>query len=335
MKLCANCFQDEEIKNYISSNAHEVGYCDYCGKNSNLLDVSELLDFFTEFIGIFQPSKEGTPFIELIQKDWKLFDTEGVGSSLLTDILKLIGVSLSSYSLVEYLPEIAECVSYWETLKQDLKWEKRYLTDHESLSEYGWDAILTPSLQIDSRNTLYRARINTEDSEECISKEEMGCPPRKLAKGGRANPHGIPYLYLAREVQTTVYETRSLFLDVLSIGSFRVSDGETLKLVDFTTGESPLNYDNMIQQTKGRLLRAVISKDLSKPMRRFDSEIEYIPTQFICEYIRHIIGADGIQFNSSLHESGINMVVFNAHKLKCMNVELYKVQSVHMEIEGC
>ncbi len=53
-----------------------------------------------------------------------------------------------------------------------------------------------------------------------------------------------------------------------------------------------------------------ISIDLSKPMRRYDNEIEYIPTQFICEFIKVFTGASGIKFSSSLHPSGNNFVIF-------------------------
>ena len=76
------------------------------------------------------------------------------------------------------------------------------------------------------------------------------------------------------------------------------------------------------------LLKRFISIDLSKPIRRYDSEIEYIPTQFICEYIRYISDADGILFNSSLHNGGKNIVLFNQDKVECVKVDMYRVSEV-------
>ena len=88
------------------------------------------------------------------------------------------------------------------------------------------------------------------------------------------------------------------------------------------------NIDNIISFAIGRLLRDVISQDLSKPMRRYDSELEYIPTQFICEFIRVITGADGIQFNSSLDQDGVNVVLFNPKDINCIGVELHQVEKI-------
>ena len=41
----------------------------------------------------------------------------------------------------------------------------------------------------------YRARL--QSMTEPFLRDEMGAPPKHLASQGRANPAGIPYLYLA------------------------------------------------------------------------------------------------------------------------------------------
>jgi len=77
------------------------------------------------------------------------------------------------------------------------------------------------------------------------------------------------------------------------------------------------------------LLKKKISADLSKPHRRYDSELEYIPTQFICEFIKHLTGADGIKFSSSLDsEKGNNIVLFATDKVKCISVEGIRINQV-------
>jgi hypothetical protein len=78
-------------------------------------------------------------------------------------------------------------------------------------------------------------------------------------------------------------------------------------------------------------LRDRISIDLSKPMRRYDSEIEYIPTQFICEFIKVYTGAGGIRFRSSLHPEGKNIVLFDDNKVTCVTVEKIKIQSLKLK----
>jgi hypothetical protein len=160
----------------------------------------------------------------------------------------------------------------------------------------------------------------------------MGSPPDKSTSAGRANPQGIPYLYLSKSLETTLYEIRATFLDNISIGVFRVIDDTYLKLVDFTSRQSPFNsMGNILNFTKGRLIRNAISRELSKPLRRYDSELEYIPTQFICEFIRYITGADGLQFYSSLDETGVNIVLFNQEKINCIDVELHQINKVEIK----
>ena len=60
----------------------------------------------------------------------------------------------------------------------------------------------------------------------------MGCPPPNLATAGRANPLGIPYLYLSDSAKTTYFEVRAVYLDKLSVGKFYIP--QSLSLVDFS-----------------------------------------------------------------------------------------------------
>lgn len=331
MKLCACCFNDEEIRQFINITSNENGVCDYCGEESTLLDAEELLDFFSEFISIFRPENDGENLVDLIQNDWKIFTDNKVGKLILSDILTLIGSNLSSIETkMSYIQEISECVNYWAILKESLKWERRFLTDAQKLDEYGWDSLFNINAEIDSNIYLYRARIHFDGDMTCLPPTEMGSPPKHKASAGRANPFGIPYLYLSKSQETTLYETRANYLDILSVGCFAASKS-SLEIVDFTSRPSPFNHEeNMIKLAKSRLLKEIISADLSKPLRRFDSELEYIPTQFICEFIRYSTGADGIQFNSSLHRGGVNIVLFDPNRVECIDVKLYQIMNVHI-----
>lgn len=54
-------------------------------------------------------------------------------------------------------------------------------------------------------------------------------------------------------------------------------------------------------------------------MRRKDTAIDYVPTQFICEYIKYTTEAQGIAFSSSLYDKGVNYVIFNPLDFECQN----------------
>jgi hypothetical protein len=118
----------------------------------------------------------------------------------------------------------------------------------------------------------------------------------------------------------------------LSIGIFRIKDDIELVLVDFTQKFSPFTQEGqIINFTKEKLIKDAISRDLSKPLRRYDSELEYIPTQFICEYIRFNVEADGIQFYSSQQKDGVNIVLFDQSNVECIDVEVYQITEVQIK----
>lgn len=163
----------------------------------------------------------------------------------------------------------------------------------------------------------------------------MGCPPKERASAGRANPLGIPYLYLCNKIETTSYEVQAIYLDRISIGKFKVL--RDLNIVDFSnhinlfyTYSSTESNISLIDTVKRKILFDKISADLSKPLRRFDTEIEYVPTQLICEYCKQN-GADGIRFNSSLHQGGTNVVLFNSSDATCISVLSREIKNVKIE----
>ncbi len=129
---------------------------------------------------------------------------------------------------------------------------------------------------------------------------------------------------------------RATYLDEVSIGTFKVKEGKEIILVDFNEDASVFSkVDKIVEYTKSMLLKKSISKDLSKPIRRYDSELEYIPTQFICEYIRYITDKKGIIFNSSLHNGGKNIVLFEQDKVERINVDLHCITNVDISAIKC
>jgi hypothetical protein len=334
MKVCSHCFSDIELKQFIQVNSKEIGDCNFCKKGINveLLDIEELLDFFAEFIGIFTPDQNGTSLPELIQSDWELFSTDIDYNDILTEILLSLGSELTPKSNVRYIDEIIECTSYWETLKEEIKWKKRFLTNTNILDDLGWVNFFKNTYQWPPDELFYRGRLHYTDNQKEYKAEDMGCPNKIKVPAGRANPQGIPYLYLSKSDETIFYEVRATYLDEISVGTFRIKEDSNVILVDFTEKASAFSkIDEIVEYTKSMLLKRYISEDLSKPIRRYDSEIEYIPTQFICEYIRYISDSDGIIFNSSLHTGGKNIVLYEQDKLECIDVKMYRVCDVSIK----
>lgn len=339
MKVCIHCFNDHELRQFIVTNSTEKGKCDYCADSfeTELLDIGELLDFFAEFIAIFKIDSQGIALSKLIQNDWNLFPDDWKCNIILSDILISLNSSIIDPSIcVSYIDEIIECASYWESLKSEIKWNIRFLTNIDKLDDLHWPILLKDTVLLSRSDQLFRARLHYSGDQKEFDTINMGCPDKSVVSAGRANPQGIPFLYLSKNIETTLYEIRATFLDDVSIGTFKIKGDCDVVLVDFTEIASAfLNVDKIVDYAKSMLLKRDISTDLSKPIRRYDSELEYIPTQFICEYIRYNNKeAAGIMFDSSLHIGGKNIVLFDQNKVECISVEKHRVTNVVIEAKS-
>lgn len=332
MKICAHCFEDEEIRRFIGSLSCTVATCDCCGSdNVNVIDLDELSDFFMELLRLFVKNSAGNSLVSIIQSDWRPFHTESCAYRILSYIIDHGNFDFSIDDKVAYNVEIQECFSAWDNLKLEVQEKKRYFSD---ISTFNWEVYIKSNAKISKGNLFYRARI-TPSGRTILNESEMGCPPPKNATAGRANPLGIPYLYLCRDVETTFYEVRAVYLDKVSVGEFEIM--HDLNIVDFsskinlfyTYTDSDTNED-LLDTVKRKIILDKISHDLSKPLRRFDTEIEYVPTQLICEYCKQN-GADGIRFNSSLHQGGVNIVLFNPSDARCVKVSGWEIENVIIE----
>ncbi len=330
--VCKNCFADKELKGFILSQ-NTIGNCHCCeSKDVEIIAFEELLDFFKELFENFQPAKVGERFISKIQGNWSLFSSIECGQRILNFALDRINSPISnSEEFVDFNDEILENVNFWFKLKEQLKWERRYLTDINYLTDdLGWDGFFESKTVINRGEIFYRARLHKNADERIFSNEEMYCPKRELSTAGRANPSGIPYLYLSDNESTILYEIRASYLDEVSVASFCLNQGLSQDIIisDFT--ETPALYapNEVNRRIKSTLLKQVISRDLSKPMRRYDSELDYIPTQFICEFIKVFTNVHGIKFRSSLHNIGNNLVIFNQDIMECKEVKKIQVSKV-------
>ncbi|MDD4822004.1 MAG: RES family NAD+ phosphorylase [Bacteroidales bacterium] len=334
MYICKDCFHDEELRSEISSNADKEGVCEVCGSRGKLMDFSEFDGFFDTLLSLFSSTDNGKKtIVDIIQDEWNLFKDKEIAKVLLTDFITTHSYDFTIHDIVDYDSEIQERVAVWKRLKASVKGNSRFFTNMDEFVTYNYLMPGDNGLKIGER--LYRSRI-TPAGQTKLDCCNMGCPPKELATAGRANPIGIPYLYLCDSVKTTYFEVRAVYLDDLSVGVFEVS--RDLKIIDFTHNVS-LFYSYIDSQTpfretviKKKVIDA-ISLDLSKPLRRYDSELEYVPTQLICEYCKRVVGADGITFKSSLHKDGRNYVLFDETAAQCIDVESHEIIRIDIDSE--
>lgn len=124
---------------------------------------------------------------------------------------------------------------------------------------------------------------------------------------------GHTYLLLS------VVEVRPRLGARVSVARIRVN--ERLRLLDF----SLQNYPKGMKPVKINLFYA-LSQLYSKPVTEDDDTLDYIPTQYIAEFVKRI-GYDGIVFKSSLYndENSVNVVIFNFDKCEAVGSVVYDV----------
>lgn len=337
MFVGSSCFASEDMKAYCEASLI-VGVCEVTGAQGEVVDFDDFGEFFSELFLAFEPSDKGEPLYLAIHSNWSIFSDSAIAKTLLNDVALQNGFKNGSEERVVYSKHVFEYVPSWHTLKERVCFFSRFFSHQSSEDQELWTECFQPNVTIPSDTIFYRGRLNTSEYSTFTNPEELKAPPAKLASSGRANSHGIPVLYLSMDKDTLMYETRALYGDKLSIGEFHTI--KELSLVDFNyvpdlyREYSRSGSDTLLKALRFHFLMQEISKDMSKPMRRYDiKELEYVPTQYVCEFIREHSDADDIMFSSSLHIGGVNVVLFEVSAADCRSVEVAVVGQLNMSFE--
>ena len=166
---------------------------------------------------------------------------------------------------------------------------------------------------------------------ECPKSPEEMVPNSKFVKsGGRANPPGFAYLYLATEPQTAMAEMRPWVGESLSMALFETK--KDLRLVQCQQdSEDPLKRiclgGQKLSPTEVDLyVWSDISDAFARPVNREEAESGYVPTQILAEAFK-AEGFDGVVYKSRLAK-GLNIVLFNTEVAKPLRYFLYALRSV-------
>ncbi|RZI52304.1 RES domain-containing protein [Aeribacillus pallidus] len=338
MKCCEKCFEDEFLKQLIINN-NEKGCCDYClKKDVYVINIKELSPYFLELEKIYtnteayvhyDPDVElaaevGTVLICWINEEWSIFSKEiqytEIDNKLLFDILnannegKYFSPDTIYSKLSDGTPDMDpmfEVKLYWNYLKEELKHENRFFP-YFSINHQLLDILKKRIYVLHKGNIVYRARLGNQDAENMLA------PPPEKATAGRANPKGISYLYCADCKETAVAEIRPWKGFKVTIASIQVN--KDLKLVDLSNKKfSPFMLENYEEILLLDTLINNFAKELSRPIDPSNSEIDYLPTQYLTELIK-MKGYDGIYFKSAMGPK-YNIVIFDSKNVNVLDTE--------------
>ena len=210
----------------------------------------------------------------------------------------------------------------WDDFRKYLRNENRFHARYINLEILA--EVLTDTVSIIPKGTkLYRARVAKD--EKGYKAGEMGAPPGEMASAGRANSKGISCLYLANKRKTTIKEIRAGAYDYVTIATFKVK--RDVKVVDLSviTHNSPFYAatDKIKYLINEKHLRN-IEKDLAKPVSKRDSDLDYLPTQYISDFAKYL-GYDGVKYISTFAKDSYNVALFDTKICSCIYKRNYLI----------
>jgi len=164
-------------------------------------------------------------------------------------------------------------------------------------------------------------------------------PRQERAKEGRANPKGIPCLYLSTTRDAAMSEVRPWVGAFVSVAEFSTTRGLTIVDCSVLHGQFfKLAYSGMSFDASGgltmpaesefeRIVWAAIDTAFSEPVTDSDDSAEYAATQTIADLFR-AEGYDGIAYKSAFGDDGYSVALFKLDDARQLNGKLHRVETV-------
>lgn len=358
MIFCSHCFESPEIKAMIND-TNSIGKCPICGHDDIAIYDTEqheqLKGIFDNILAVYTaesdlpndyPKDDLKNLADILKSEWDIFG-EISNDHIINIVKELSGTFVEDYPVlfeeplgiaekydIEYLQKHSILhTKKWDEFVETIKHKNRFhsnLIDKELLKEY----CLAISADIPvSKQRFYRGRIST--NKDGFTPANMGAPGKGLASDGRANAAGISRLYLASDTTTTFHEIRAAEYDYVTIGTFKPN--RTIHIVDLQKIDKISPFSEDIDCTALAINKEHLSKineEMSRTMRKGDSPLDYLPTQYICDFVMSITDDDGqpvfdgIMYKSVMHSKGSNLAVFYPELFKCTYSRTYEVSKI-------
>jgi len=333
-RCCPECFDDRGLREQIFPFLEpERGVCSFCkSRDVPLLEPQALAPYFGLVVDVYERSKEGRSLAEWLKGDWQLFSHPAMD---LAHTKELLAEILDDGEIVRasFIPSPSyrsEGLVQWETLRDEMMYRNRWFLDM-SLDTDRLKQLLDHLPAVGLPNLWYRARILAGN--EAYGIDKMGAPPNRIASHGRANPAGIPYLYLGSQPDTAAAEIRPHTGEVACVADFTIPEIQAVDLRAPRRLVSPfiLEDASAIGQLRADLpFLERLGEELTRPVLPSGAAIDYIPSQYLCEFIKKS-GFDGVVYRSSVSE-GINLALFDPAKARGGEVALYNVTKVSVSV---
>jgi hypothetical protein len=228
-------------------------------------------------------------------------------------------------------PEFASWRSFWN-FSERVRHQRRYVWDAhiKAFTSTVLATVKDRDITLQKGIVLYRAQAGVEwisqkdDDGNELGEEPVGHgrtrmkPRASRAVEGRANPAGVPVLYLGTTEETAISEIRPWIGAEVSLAQFQLA--RNLRAIDLSRGHGKWSF---VEIGFGELLggntpnatakeKAVwidIDNAFSRPVTLSDDAADYVPTQILAELFRNV-GYDAIIYKSQFGEKGYNVSLF-------------------------
>jgi len=171
-----------------------------------------------------------------------------------------------------------------------------------------------------------------ENGEPVPYKPERMKPLKDSATEGRANPKGIPCLYVATCKETALAEVRPWKESLISIGQFKLQ--RPLRVVNCTLHADDSNVIYLEEPSAGEREQRVwsdIDRAFATPVARSDDRADYAPSQIISDLFK-ANGFDGVGYMSSLG-TGHNIALFDLNCAELVNCRVSQTTTIDFKFK--
>jgi hypothetical protein len=165
-------------------------------------------------------------------------------------------------------------------------------------------------------------------------------PLADRAREGRANPTGIPVLYVGSSVETAISEIRPWVGAEVSVATCQVL--RPLRTLDLSVGHGQSSFSGAAfkyslggpepsAEEKERAVWVDIDNAFSKPVTMSDDQADYAPTQILAELFRSA-GYEAIVYKSHFgdcgEKRGYNIAIFDMEAVEVVSCAPYGIESI-------
>lgn len=344
-RACKKCIGDKHIYNSLKNDYGKLSLCSYCGDRKKTIAIQDIANEICDSI----ETEYSTCDMEYFNPKTNEYDIPNESTSdllcclfpgdrdLFNDICAVIdpGNNLGWYSRDnKYFGKDVNInkkyISLWNTFCNMVKHETRYVffrqkdedadDNRPDILDCIGDAADKIGLikEFEPDCSFFRGRLHIKKEDAFSSDIDLAAPPDKYAKVNRMSAEGISIFYGANNIKTALSEIFDYNYKYATVVQFtNINTMHLLDLSNINSIEYPSIYDH-----RNRFKRKYIdffknfSESIARPIDNSPA-IEYVPTQILTEYFRHVFQygcfVDGIIYSSSKNHNGKCYALFANH----------------------